>query len=293
MLRSVLCVIRDCIRDCPASISSRWLFSAAWGVALAGWALPVEAQVVQLPGVRQFAYSGGVSVPDGGEVGLGGVVQGAAAAGQRGSGLGGSSSFGSSASTATASVSAMIIDLQAMDAALLGRVERGQLGGSSPYPAAPGEQKVVTTTRTRIFESSNPHLLATPPARLPFFTPTGGPGLIQPDYRGAAGAVHDEAEIRHFMERALLAQSAGRPASAQVYYRLAMERMTPGQQQRYWEQVQRNRAMGAAVEATEAGNGRSADNLPPATANNTPAPATPLVPEAADADNDDPFASPF
>jgi len=77
---------------------------------------PVSAQVVQLPTIRTFSYSGTVVVPDRGTASLGGGA--AASSGFRSRGL--SRGVGAGAATGGASVSATIIDQRALDRAILG-----------------------------------------------------------------------------------------------------------------------------------------------------------------------------
>ena len=85
------------------------------------------AQVVQLPSVRQFSYSGGVLVPDQGSTYLGGNRT--SAVGSRSRGLPGlgpmpQSQFGGIQTTSGASVTATIIDHQEIDRQLLGEDPR-------------------------------------------------------------------------------------------------------------------------------------------------------------------------
>lgn len=78
-----------------------------------------DGQVVQLPTFRTFSYSGSVLVPDSGTASLGGVGRSVSRSsssssfGPRGRNLGGVNSLGG------AGVSATIIDLEAMDRAIL------------------------------------------------------------------------------------------------------------------------------------------------------------------------------
>ncbi len=73
---------------------------------------PVFAQVVQLPSIHTFSYSGSVLVPDSGGAYLGGVSRSA-------SGRSGRRGIGGIASHSGTSISATIIDHQAIDRQLL------------------------------------------------------------------------------------------------------------------------------------------------------------------------------
>lgn len=83
-----------------------------------------DAQVVQLPAIRQFSYSGGVMVPDHGSAYLGGNRTSSTASSSRGipvlGRLPGSVSRSSQSSAGGVSVSATMIDLNEMDRQILG-----------------------------------------------------------------------------------------------------------------------------------------------------------------------------
>ncbi|KAA1257799.1 hypothetical protein LF1_02890 [Rubripirellula obstinata] len=70
-----------------------------------------SAQVIQLPTVRTFSYSGPVLVPDSGSAYLGGVNRSAVSSQRRGL----SRNFGQANAASGAVVSATIIDLDEMD----------------------------------------------------------------------------------------------------------------------------------------------------------------------------------
>tara|TARA_R110002049_G_scaffold4601_5_gene32004 strand:+ start:15725 stop:16273 length:549 start_codon:yes stop_codon:yes gene_type:complete len=92
-------------------------------LVITGWMLTVvsvqaqQGQVVQLPSISTFSYSGSVVVPDGGTAFLGGNRASSSGVTRNG-GLG--NQLGSSQSVSQASVKATIIDLDEMDRAILG-----------------------------------------------------------------------------------------------------------------------------------------------------------------------------
>ena len=83
-----------------------------------------HAQVVQLPSISTFSYSGSVLVPDSGSAYLGGRYSAASSSQRR---LG-SRAAGSALGVSGASVHATIIDLDAMDRAILGADPRSLKG---------------------------------------------------------------------------------------------------------------------------------------------------------------------
>ncbi len=72
-----------------------------------------HSQVVQLPSVRNFSYSGGALVPDGGSASLGGNMYASSGSVSRGWGPYSTRASGSTFGTSTSSVSVQIIDLRA------------------------------------------------------------------------------------------------------------------------------------------------------------------------------------
>ena len=80
---------------------------------------PVAGQVVQLPSIQTFSYSGSVSVPDRGSVSLGGVSRSGSFSSRSGLGPLSRRSAGGFQSQSSLIASATIIDLEAMDRRLL------------------------------------------------------------------------------------------------------------------------------------------------------------------------------
>lgn len=105
-----------------------------------GW-----SQVVQLPSIRQFSYSGGVLVPDQGSTYLGGNRS--SATGSRSRGLPGfgpmpQSQFGRAETASGLSISTTIIDHQEIDRRLLGQDPRSMTWLARHRDAAPPEDQI-------------------------------------------------------------------------------------------------------------------------------------------------------
>lgn len=207
------------------------LVAAAEGAGLDGGRL--HAQVVQLPAVRTFGMSGAVSVPDQGTMTL---------AGNRGSRPVGSVSgpgplagrgLASQSGGGSTSVSATVIDLQAMDEALLNR--------PADTPASTASNYTPRSTGTPIMNTLTPHLYAQRSGRE--FVPPGDPnaweialGAPGIGHVGTANAlVGNDSAVRFYMLRAHEATKSGRNAAARVYYRMAYDRLTPEQRTRLQE----------------------------------------------------------
>ena len=95
----------------------RSLFAITAMIVMASATMAQQGQVVQLPTISTFSYSGTVVVPDGGAALLGGNRFSASGSTRRG-GIG--SNIGSSQSISQATVRANIIDLDEMDRQVLG-----------------------------------------------------------------------------------------------------------------------------------------------------------------------------
>jgi len=178
----------------------------------------VNAQVVQLPSVRNFSYSGGASVPDGGSASLAGNTYGRSGTVSNGWGPYGTRASGSFFGTTNSSASVQIIDLRALDDAILSS------NGANPNP----QVRTATTTGRTIVGSSTPSGTA----------PRLDPGKWQRVLAGGQPtvAVHTslaEADIRFFLKMGQEAEAANRVMAARVYYRMAIEAMTPEMQARY------------------------------------------------------------
>ena len=223
----------------------------AWvSVLMLLWGAPtlergVDAQVVQLPSVRNFSTSGAVSVPDQGSALLGGNNSSRTGSSTAGAGPLASRTTGNAATAGSMSVSATVIDLQAMDEALLNQA-------ADSAKAVP--DFAARATGTPIMNTLTPHLYGQRAGRADRRAPDpnawqmalGAPGTAALGVANAA--VRDESEVRYYMLRAQEAIGSGRNAAARVYYRLAYEKLTPAQRLRL-EEVQRKANEAAAEEA--------------------------------------------
>lgn len=98
-------------------------------IVCGGTASVAIGQVVQLPSIETFSYSGTVLVPDSGSAYLGGIRRSASSYSRRG----GSRAFGSALGNSQASVSATIIDHDEIDRQLLGATPQ-RFAHSRPVP---------------------------------------------------------------------------------------------------------------------------------------------------------------
>ena len=276
-------------------------------------------QVVQLPSVQSFSYSGGASVPDHGDATLGGYRTRRGTSSISGAGPLASRSVGSQASGGSSSVSATIIDLQAMDEAILNQ--------PADTPALAASNYAVRSTGTPIMNTLTPHLYGqrTTRASVPVNDPNAwqialGTPPAKPEV-GRSSARNDTA-ARYYMLKSREATIAGRNAAARVYYQLAYDELTPEQRTRY-QNIQRrvNEEARQATAGNEAGSaatgavaGSAASNTTTASSSASSAstsssatdaatpPAFPIEDSAPNGDAGaaqaetsaaDPFASPF
>lgn len=231
-------------------------FRRQWSIAALTCVVAIAdrgyCQVVQLPSVRNFSLTGGVSVPDGGTASLGGIGYSATSRSVRGPLPLGTRAMGGVAAGASLSVSAQIIDLVAMDEALLGR-QPGALAASVP---AASMGSISTTSATPAAATGGP--LDPQNAARNRLKTAGGllsstkdlrPRRVTPDHwvrilssEDPAGHRSDptvappelaEANTHHFLRLGREAEQAGRPHSASVYYRMAVDAMSPQLKQRY------------------------------------------------------------
>lgn len=199
------------IKCATAQIATTLFFSAL----IAGNA---NSQVVQLPSVHNFSYSGGAWVPDGGSASLAGNSYARSGSVSNGWGPYGTRASGSSFGTSNSSVAVQVIDLRALDDAIL---------SSSVANPNPKVRTATTTGRSLVGSSA----------------PTGTAPKIDPGkwQRVLAGGhptvpVHTslaEADIRFYLKMGQEAEAANRIMAARVYYRMAVEAMTPEMQTRY------------------------------------------------------------
>ncbi len=224
------------------------------------------AQVVQLPTVRNFSVTGGASVPDGGTALLGSSGYSATSSTTRGPFPLGSRAIGGISAGASMTASVQIIDLDALDEALLGRATNtassaGDMAGSTAANLADERAKQSNNAkgsagpldpqdaaRDRL-SNANSLLSNSKQVRARRVTsdhwarvlssedPLGyrsDPTLAPPNLK--------DSNIRHFLELGRAAEQAGRINAANVHYRMALEAMSPELKQRYQRALERQAA---------------------------------------------------
>lgn len=186
-----------------------------------------EAQVVQLPTYRQFSYTGGAIVPDSGTGYLGGNSYSSSGTTRRG-GIPNNRAMGGIAGTGQLTTSVQIIDLEALDQAILNSsVPSRVIGQSKMLPVS----DAAAADQARKFLSSYPKMHS---AR------SGDPSFR--DLKSASGRVTKvepidpslaESNVRYYLKMGQEAENASHIQAARVYYRMAMEAMTPELMARY------------------------------------------------------------
>jgi len=216
----------------------------------------VLAQVVQLPSTRSLSYSGSAWVPDGGSTALGG--SNGASYGSRHSGWGpySNSGSGSTMSSSALSASVQIIDLAALDEALLASpssqttAANAQAGNVAESPTAASDNGLpVTATQTPSDQADNEAA-----ATAPYYATTSSSQYVSANPRNwqrvLAGGDNIslrnpallESDIRYYMQKGKAAEDAGSLLAARVYYKMARDLMTPELMDRYERQVAQRKA---------------------------------------------------
>ncbi len=235
---------------------------------------PCMAQVVQLPAVSNFSVNTTVSVPDQGTASLGGVGRSSYGRTTRGFGPLGSTARGGQVGASSMSVTATIIDLAAMDEALLNLAAEQKAKIPSNHTPRHVGTKIVNTLTPHHYERDMTQRTV-PPQPYDWMRALGPQ---TDDMIGQAESrVRDGTNVRFFMEKAAQAKAAGRTAAAEVYYNMALERMTPAQRTRLDELIAKSQGKP---------NGDSKKDKAPA---NSPVPAQ-TAPENTSSDS---AASPF
>lgn len=218
--------MRD-LRSGPARLGTWFSIVSVGVVCWLGIPALLAAQVVQLPSVGSLSVTGAVSVPDQGTLDLGGVGRGLHANGSTGIGPMATRTGSSQLSAGSATVSATIIDLQAMDEALLDQ----PMGAMSA--SARGATYTARATGVPVINTLTPHLYAHRMGRAYARTYDHGAwqralGTAGLEEVGRANAmVGDDSEVRYYMLKAHEATLARHNAAARVYYRMAYERLSP------------------------------------------------------------------
>lgn len=201
--------------------------------------VPCLGQVVQLPTYRQTTFSGTVSAPDAGTMSLGGVRYNQTGSLRRGWGPYSGRGSGGNLGGRSLSMRAVIIDLAAMDAAIMEGVNSGT-SEASQYVVAPRQRRYVSGHR---------------------IGPGAGVSRRDPQaYRKAlAGHANTivtsqnpslvESDVRYYIQRGQAAERAGSVQAARTYYRMAVAAMTPEMRERYQRAAAAKDAEGA--DATE------------------------------------------
>lgn len=191
----------------------------------------LRAQVVQQPSFRTTTYSGSVVVPDSGTGFLGGNRYGRTGSVSRGFGPFASRAGGSQVGGNSLTASVQIIDLKAMDEAILSaNVKReSTLGISSVDAPSSGGRSYLSGLSADRFEREQ----------------TGKP--VEHDWQRALAGVSAtsgpskshltesqvEADIRYYLRKGKAAEQANRIQAARVFYRMAVDAMTPDMIVRY------------------------------------------------------------
>lgn len=212
----------------------------------------VEAQVVQLPSIRQFSYSGGVVVPDGGTVNLGGVSRSASGYARAGGPLQRNLAFSQSASISNASVSVQVIDLEALDQAILNANVPAKVIAQSSNKLPISD--AAAAEKAKQFLANYPAVTSArqgSPSYRDFKATLGGFSAST-----SADSAMAESNIRYYLMMGQQAEAQNRLQSARVYYRLAAEAMTPELLDRYQRVLDARAQAQLAQEKADANNAR-------------------------------------
>jgi hypothetical protein len=175
--------------------------------ANAGW-----GQVVQTPTFQNTGVSTTVDVPAGGSAYLGGLGRAGATSVQRRATLFGNRGGGIYSSGSGNGVIATVIDMRALDEAILNqKIEPGLAikAGRSALPLSGRKHPGTNYRKISTIPGSYMQALA------------GDPALNFADHLNA----DTSADIRELAERARAARQAGRYAAAEVYYRMIIDRL--------------------------------------------------------------------
>jgi hypothetical protein len=212
--------------------------------------LVVQAQVVQLPAYRTFGYTGSAWVPDQGTAPLAGGYTSSSSLTGSGWGPYAGRAGGAVTGATSLSASAQIIDLRALDEAILEanvpRSARSSGPVSANSPAAGGGRRFLSTTEAYL----------------------GDTGVIARDYNeyrrvlaghspqpaAPASRSQAEADIRYYLEAGKKAEMDNHIIAARVYYRLAMEAMPPDMIERYHQILEERKQADQQMQEADSGN---------------------------------------
>ncbi len=220
------------------STVSKRCFVFALGLMLSGLAGRGFSQVVQLPAYRTFSYSGSAWVPDAGTASLGGNYGAASSSISRGVGPYSPRATSSIRGGVSVSASVTIIDLDALDEAMLNAQPAGSaLGvdaGADPL-AAP---RMAGVGRNIINAAQRYHGGGVPARINPNAYRRALAGHTSPPKQAAVESLVED-DVRYYLMEGQKAERAGRIISARVYYQMAMESMTPEMIERYQSVVRK------------------------------------------------------
>jgi hypothetical protein len=187
-----------------------------------------EAQVVQLPVFRQFSYSGGALVPDAGTGYLAGNSYSSTGSVSRG-GIPGNRAFGGVVGTSSVTASVQVIDLDALDQAILNSSVPSRLVGQSARMLPISD--AAAADQARKFLSSYPTSKTArhgDPSYRDLKSTLGNSTKPEPIDASLA-----ESNVRYYLKMGQEAEAVNRIQSARVYYKMALEAMTPELMDRY------------------------------------------------------------
>ncbi len=213
----------------PKMISSRLFrhLSPFAAVCLTMFAMEQSAssQVVILPSYQTFSYSGSFSVPDSGSATVAGNSYSSSSSNTTGWGPYGPRSTGVSSGSSSMSVTAQIIDVRAMEQAMIERNTKSQ-AAPKPTPSKPSVTSTASADPGKVKPPRKKRDIGEPdPLMLKRF--------IADDQFQNTSQAKAAGEIRHYLDRAHQANLGGHFEAAKVYYRLAYRAMTPQMRARY------------------------------------------------------------
>lgn len=207
-----------------------------------------SGQVVQLPSYRTFSYTGGAVVPDQGTGILGGTTFSRQGSAYRGAGPYAGRATGFSSMSSSVAASAQVIDLKALDEAILAANVPLNTTGSAPlsYDADSDGRSTLSSTGESQASVRRGH-----PFRWQRVL-AGGGSDEPPLNQGLA-----ESNVRYYLRMGKEAERADRILSARVYYRMAVDAMTPEMMVRYQRILEQQRLVAEEQErAAQDVNGR-------------------------------------
>lgn len=192
----------------------------------------IHAQVVQQPVMQQFSYTGSAVIPDGGTAYLGGNSYSSSGSVSRGfSPFNQNRTFGTRGGMTAMSATVQIIDLAAMDEAILNSNVPSRVIAQNNRKLAVSDSAVNEADKARKFLSSYSKINTTKtgdPSYREFPPALGGAGKIPTSDPSLA-----ESNIRHYLKMGMEAEAANHIQSARIYYKMAIDAMTPELMDRY------------------------------------------------------------